>query len=87
MNKYTVKFFAACPNNGIRISYELTITTGNVLEVERIVDEVESIKTGLHEEIADRLLHRLGGSQVLKADHHGVHIETIRPHLAHWSPA
>lgn len=85
MNKYTTNFFAVCPNNGIRIGYELTITTGRVIHVEDIVAEVEAIKTGLHEDIADQLLANLGGSQVLKASHHGVHIETIRPHMAHWS--
>lgn len=85
MNKYTTTFFAVCPNNGIRISYELTITTGRVIHVEDIVAEVETIKIGLHEDIADQLVATLGGAQVLKANHHGVHIETIRPHMAHWS--
>lgn len=85
MNKYTTNFFAVCPNNGIRIAYELTITTGRVIHVEDIVAEVEAIKTGLHESIADQLIEAMGGSQVLKADHHGVRIETIRPHMAHWS--
>lgn len=85
MNKYTTNFFAVCPNNGIRISYELTITTGQVIHAEDIVAEVEAIKEGLHEDIADQLLANLGGTQVLKADHHGVCIETIRPHMAHWS--
>lgn len=85
MNTYTTTFFAVCPNNDIRISYELTITTGRVIHVEDIVAEVETIKIGLHEDIADQLVANLGGAQVLKANHHGVHIETIRPHMAHWS--
>lgn len=85
MNKYTTNFFAVCPNNGIRIAYELTITTGCVLRAEDILAEVGEIKTGFHESIADQLIEAMGGSQVLKADHHGVRIETIRPHMAHWS--
>ena len=85
MNKYTTNFFAVCPNNGIRIAYELTITTGCNLRVEDILEEVGEIKTGFHEDIADQLMEAMGGSQVLKADHHGVCIETIRPHMAHWS--
>jgi hypothetical protein len=85
MNTYKTQFFARCPSNGIRITYSLTINTGSVIEVERIIEEVTSIGEGLHEDIGDRLLRKLGGQQVLKADHHGVQIETIRPHLAHWS--
>lgn len=86
MNTYKTQFFARCPTNGVRITYSLTINAGIVIEAERIIDAVSRIGEGLHEDIADRLLHELGGQQVLKADHHGVHIETIRPHLAHWQP-
>lgn len=85
MNTYKTSFFATCPANGVRISYNLTIRTGLVIEAEKIIAEVESIKSGMHEDIADRLLSSLGGSQTLIAEHHGVTIETIRPHLAHWS--
>lgn len=85
MNTYKTQFFAKCPANGVRISYDLTINTGSVIKVEDLIDEVGSIGEGLHEQIADRLHSKFGGSQVLKADHHGVRIETIRPHLAHWS--
>lgn len=85
MNTYKTTFFAICPVNGIRISYSLAIRTGLVIEAEKIITEVESIKYGLHEDIADRLLSALGGTQTLVADHHGVTIETIRPHMAHWA--
>lgn len=84
MNTYKTKFFAKCPVNAIRVEFDLTINTGEVIKVEDILAEVESIKTGFHEEIADRLHSRFGGSQIMSADHHGVFIETIRPHLAHW---
>lgn len=84
MNTYRTQFFARCPVNGARITYSLTVNTGLVIEAERIIDAVECIKEGMHEDIADRLLNELGGQQVLKAEHHGVQIETIRPHLAHW---
>ena len=87
MNIYKTKFFARCPANGVRIEYSLTIQTGNVIEVEALISEVESIKSGLHEDIADRLLSAFGGSQVMTADHHGVNIQTIRPHMAHWHPS
>ena len=85
MNIYKTKFFATCPVNGARIEYCLTIQTGQVIEVEALIAEVESIKSGLHEAIADRLLSAFGGSQVMTADHHGVNIQTIRPHAAHWN--
>ena len=85
MNIYTTQFFAACPVNGARITYTLTICTGLVIKAEDITGFVDSIGQGLHEDIADSLLDRFGGSQRLKAEHHGVHIETIRPHIAQWS--
>lgn len=84
MNIYTTQFFAKCPVNGARITYNLTIHAGVTIKVESITEYVDSIGSGLHEEIADLLIAEFGGSQRLKAEHHGVHIETIRPHLAHW---
>ena len=53
--------------------------------MEDILKEVEDIQKGFHEDIADRLQRRFGGSQTLVADHHGVRIETTRPHVAHWN--
>lgn len=85
MNIYTAEFFANCPNNGARVKYELRIQTGEVIPVEQINAKLNGISDGYHEEIADELQQSLGGTQTLRAHHHGVHIETIRPHLAHWS--
>lgn len=79
MNTYRTRFFARCPSNGIRISYELTIKADSMIPVERILSAVEAIGDGYHEAIADRLLAALGGTQILIADHHGVTIETERP--------
>lgn len=84
MNIYTTEFFARCPVNGARITYTLTIRTAVVIKAEDITKFVDNICEGLHEDIADSLLDRFGGLQRLKAEHHGVYIETIRPHVAHW---
>lgn len=84
MNIYTTRFSALCPVNGQGIDYTLTVQTGEVLMVEEIREVLDGIKEGLHEHIADQLCAKFGGSQRLKAMHHGVEIETIRPHLAHW---
>jgi hypothetical protein len=78
VNIYTTHFFAECPNNGIRIRYELRIETAEVLDVEFIVSTVEQIDHGYHEKIADDLLEAFGGTQTLIADHHSVVIETRR---------
>jgi hypothetical protein len=80
VNAYTVEFFANCPNNGIRIKYRMRIeqSGGEVIPVEQIIAAVESESVGFHEEIADRMLERFGGVQMLVADHHGVTIETVR---------
>ena len=66
-----------CPNNGIRIRYELAIETTSVISVEAIIDKVESM-SGYHESIADELLLAFGGRQTLIAHHHGVTIQTTR---------
>lgn len=84
MNTYTTEFFSLCPTNGVRIKYTLKITTGAAIPVEQILAGVDLVE-GFHEDIADQLQQRFGGSQTLTADHHGVRIETLRPMLAHWS--
>ena len=78
MNIYKAEFFAACPNNGIRIKYRLRIETQDVLMVEQIIAAVENAGDSYHEELADKMLKRFGGKQMMVADHHGVTIETTR---------
>lgn len=85
MNTYQTKFIAECPANGARILYDLTISTGVSIMVEDINEFLSEVTSDYHESIADRLFEAFGGQQVLKADHHGVSITTIRPFLAHWS--
>jgi len=78
LNTYQTKFFCLCPVNRVRIEYALTIRTRNMVPVEEILATVESYTEGYHEEIADELLKRFGGHQLLRAEHHGVTIETER---------
>ena len=87
MNIYSTRFFAVCPANGARIDYSLTIHTGQMLKVEDILAFVGQLSAGYHEDLADKLAAEFGGQQRLKAEHHGVQIETIRPHAAHWARA
>lgn len=82
MNTYTVEFFARCPANSLRIKYRLEISTHVMLMVEDIVDEVEGIERGFHEDIADRLQAKFGGHQTMTAHHHGVDIKTVRGRLS-----
>ena len=78
MNRYQTRFTAPCPNNGIVISYDLTIESGSkVIMVEDILEVVKTLK-GYHEQIADSLYRELGGVQTLIAHHHGVTITTLR---------
>jgi hypothetical protein len=78
MNTYKAEFFAACPNNGARIKYHLTVQTSEVLMVEAINDALWLLDKGFHEEFADQLFREFGGVQTLTAHHHGVDIETTR---------
>lgn len=78
VNTYSTDFFAKCPTNGVRIAYRLKIETRDVVAVEEIIEFVESVRLGFHEDIADSLFAKFGGLQTLTADHHGVTIETKR---------
>ncbi len=78
MNTYTTEFFAACPNNGVRIKYRLQIETLDVVPVEQLIAKIESFSEAFHEGIADELFAEFGGKQTLVADHHSVTIETVR---------
>ena len=81
MNTYTLKFFARCPTNNVRIEYlwklELPLG-GDPLWAEDLIETVDLIDRAMHEEIADTLFREFGGKQTLTADHHGVCIETVR---------
>ena len=78
MNKYTVKFFAKCPSNGVRVEYRLAITASKTIKVELLIETVSQYDGWFHEDIADSLSDRFKGQQVLSAFHHGVFIETTR---------
>jgi class 3 adenylate cyclase len=78
MNTYEVEFFSMCPNNGIRIKYQLKIQTEKTIMVEDIVDATYLFDRCFHEEAADQLYREFGGIQTLVADHHGVRITTHR---------
>lgn len=78
LNTYSTEFFATCPNGGAYILYRLKIETKAMVMVEDIVAWCEATKTGFHEDIADAMHKRFGGSQTLTANHHGVTIETTR---------
>lgn len=78
MNRYRTEFFVECPTNLKKIRYLLDIETPFKLMVEDILNEVDRLNSDYHEDIADSLFESFGGRQVLRANHHGVEIETIR---------
>ena len=80
VNTYETRFYCKCPNNDVRIEYALCIETRATLSVEAILDgiEIDTDEPCYHEELADLLLARFGGHQVLEAAHHGVNIKTWR---------
>lgn len=79
MNIYQTRFWARCPVNGKTIIYDLVIKTTDTIKVENLTDELTDITDGFHEDIADRLHDRFGGSHIMTAEHHGVIITTERP--------
>lgn len=78
MNIYTQHFWATCPENGRSVDYTLVIESPAMIMVEEIQKAVAEVK-GYHEQIADELVKRFGGTrQTLEAYHHGTHVKTIR---------
>lgn len=78
MNIYRHQFVCHCPANNKAIIYDLCIESDVMIHVEHIVTAAALHQKGYHEAVADDLMKKLGGRQVLKAHHHGVDIETRR---------
>lgn len=78
MNTYSTEFFCKCPTNNVRIKYEFEIKTTSIIFVEEILDYVDNFQNQYHENMADLLLEKFGGKQILVAYHHGVVIKTDR---------
>lgn len=78
MNAYATTFTSTCPVNQKQITYELSIETQDVIKVEAILRALRRFKSGYHEDIADWLFKQFGGTQVMRAHHHGVWITTTR---------
>lgn len=77
-NIYRHDFFSVCPENKRPILYNLEIRSETMIRVEHIVVACQLYQQEFHEKIADDLFSRFGQTQILKAHHHGVDIETIR---------
>jgi hypothetical protein len=82
LNIYTIQFFSNCPNNGIRIHYDLRIESETPIRVENIFAEIDRVDDLFHEEMAEQLAMALPGRHTLSAHHHGVHITTLRGPVA-----
>jgi hypothetical protein len=80
VNRYSTTFFCTCPVNKARVEYHLTIETTQVISVEELLELLATVYAdGFHELMADDLYQRFGGTQTMRAFHHGVTIETVRP--------
>ena len=78
MNIYRYSFFAICPSTNEQVVYDLQIKAEFMIAVEMIIAECKFEEPTYHEIIADQLIKRLGGRQVLIAQHNSVKIETRR---------
>jgi hypothetical protein len=78
LNKYKLTFTALCPVNNKKITYNLEIKSNAMIRVEDLLAFVWQVDQGFHEAIADSLIERFGGQQILRAYHHGVFIDTER---------
>ena len=78
MNKYKIKFQAACPVNGDVIEYSLEISRDQMIKVESLLEVVNEFTFGFHEDFANLLHQKFGGRQLMTAFHGGVIVETER---------
>jgi hypothetical protein len=76
LNTYRYTFACACPANDEAIIYSLELCSRDRIMVEHIKIACALHKKTYHEDIAADLHKRFGGRLVLKANHHGVDIET-----------
>lgn len=79
MNTYQTRFWAKCPINQETIYYDLEIKTTQIIKVEDLISELTDVVEAYHEDIADQLHDKFGGSHTMTAEHHGVTITTHRP--------
>ena len=79
MNTYRYTFAVACPGNGEQIIYRLELSHPEMVRVEHIKTACALHKEGFQEAIAADLHKRFGGCLTLRANHHGVEIETCLP--------
>lgn len=77
MNTYRYTFAAACPGNGEQIIYSLELRHPDMVRVEHIKTACALHREGFQEAIAQDLHARFGGVLTLRANHHGVEIESI----------
>lgn len=80
MNTYEYSFTSKCPNDEHGyIFYTAIIKSKKIIMVEDIIKHcADNYKKEYHENIADGLIKRFGGSQRLIAVHKKVKITTIR---------
>jgi hypothetical protein len=83
MNIYRHRFTAPCCNNGIVVIYDLELAVEDAVcimveDIQAACIEAADLPKPYHENIADFLFARFGGSQIIKAHHHGTDIETRR---------
>lgn len=79
MNIYRHQFVVRCPANAMPIIYQLEVQSLKMIYVEKIVVACQMWQQEFHEKIADALAMQFPGTrQVLRAQHHGVDVETQR---------
>ncbi len=80
MNIYRAKFSCLCAKNSDVIQYSLEIHSERMIFIEDIEAAISEYKnqTAYHEPMADKLYRKLGGKQIMTANHGGIEIETRR---------
>lgn len=80
MNIYRVNFSCLCAKNSDAIQYSMEIASERMIFVEDILSALSEYKSksAYHEPMADQLYRKLGGRQVITANHGGIEIETRR---------
>jgi|TARA_R110000803_G_C11971565_1_gene319776 hypothetical protein len=79
MNIYEINHKSVCPNNGNVDYYDITITSSFVIQVEEIIESLNSMPTSIYqEEIADKLSETFAATVQVVGFHQKVKITSTR---------
>lgn len=77
MNTYELTHTAQCPNGQLMDSYQITIKSAQIIQVEHILETLKQAPVKIYQEdLATFLRSRIAGEVTIIGWHHGIKITT-----------